>query len=475
MGLLEPGTAVLVEGLKARPDLNGKPAVVVAFAAERERYQVKMTATEEELYLRPANVSAAAPSGNAASSGPPPEVPLAEETPASTDAAEPRPPARPPTTLEPGTGVELSGLKSRPDLNGKRGRVVSYVPDRERYHVVVLGTNEETYLRAANLEATPAAAEAVAAPAEPAPARGPPVPERTPEEEEEAAAKAAIARESIEAAALAAAAAPPPPVEEIKDDETLLKEFFSDISDASRDAEVERILSCFKLNPYEHLNLRFDATEDDIRRAFRKVSLMVHPDKCKHEKAKAAFDAIGQAQQLLGQAEVKRELDFNLGRAREAVIKAWRKETRNDVVLRVRFNGNRDAQQAAFLESDDFHERWKLEGRKNIVDLEWRRRKLTLRIKAEEERVEREEKEEFQELKRKRKGEKNWNSEAAREGRVGGWREFMGEKKKKKKHKVAGETKAPKLRKEERASEEAYHGLDKSKRVLRPDEVSKAW
>ena len=36
MGLLEPGTAVLVEGLKARPDLNGKPAVVVAFAAERE-------------------------------------------------------------------------------------------------------------------------------------------------------------------------------------------------------------------------------------------------------------------------------------------------------------------------------------------------------------------------------------------------------------------------------------------------------
>ena len=110
--------------------------------------------------------------------GPSPEEPLAEETPASADAAEPRPPARPPATLEPGTGVELSGLKSRPDLNGKRGRVVSYVPDRERYHVVVLGTNEETYLRAANLEATPAAAEAVAAPAEPARARPPSPSER---------------------------------------------------------------------------------------------------------------------------------------------------------------------------------------------------------------------------------------------------------------------------------------------------------
>ena len=71
--------------------------------------------------------------------------------------------------------------------------------------------------------------------------------------EEETAAKAAIARESIEAAAAAAAAAPPPPIEEIKDSETLLKEFFSDISDATRNAEVDRILSCFKLNPYEHL------------------------------------------------------------------------------------------------------------------------------------------------------------------------------------------------------------------------------
>ena len=67
---------------------------------------------------------------------------------------------------------------------------------------------------------------------------------------------------------------------------------------------------------------------------------MVHPDKCKHEKAKAAFDAIGQAQQLLGTEDVKRELDFNLGRAKDAVTKAWKKETRNDAVLRVRFNGN---------------------------------------------------------------------------------------------------------------------------------------
>ena len=33
-------------------------------------------------------------------------------------------------TLKPGTGVELGGLKARPDLNGKYGRVVMYVRER---------------------------------------------------------------------------------------------------------------------------------------------------------------------------------------------------------------------------------------------------------------------------------------------------------------------------------------------------------
>merc|ERR1711920_1085934 len=69
----------------------------------------------------------------------------------------------------------------------------------------------------------------------------------------------------------------------------LLKSFLDDVRDDVRDAEVERILSCFRLNPFEHLNLRFDATDADVTRAYRHISLMVHPDKCKHERAKEAF------------------------------------------------------------------------------------------------------------------------------------------------------------------------------------------
>jgi DnaJ family protein C protein 8 len=47
----------------------------------------------------------------------------------------------------------------------------------------------------------------------------------------------------------------------------------------------------FKLNPYERLNLRFTATPEDIRKQYRKLSLMVHPDKCKHSQAAEAFDS----------------------------------------------------------------------------------------------------------------------------------------------------------------------------------------
>lgn len=67
--------------------------------------------------------------------------------------------------------------------------------------------------------------------------------------------------------------------------------FFADVKEVDRDNEVNRVLWAFKLNPYEKLNLRFDATVEDIRKAYRKLSLMVHPDKCKHPKAGDAFDS----------------------------------------------------------------------------------------------------------------------------------------------------------------------------------------
>lgn len=73
--------------------------------------------------------------------------------------------------------------------------------------------------------------------------------------------------------------------------EICVKEFFSEVRQVDRDNEVTRIIWAFKINPYEQLNLRFDASPDDVRRQYRKLSLLVHPDKCSHPQARQAFES----------------------------------------------------------------------------------------------------------------------------------------------------------------------------------------
>lgn len=91
-----------------------------------------------------------------------------------------------------------------------------------------------------------------------------------------------------------------------------LQEFFQGVKETDRENEVYRILGAFKLNPFEQLNLKFDASVDDVKKAYRKASLLVHPDKCKHPKAQDAFEMLGQAQQALNNEDKMRELRYVL-------------------------------------------------------------------------------------------------------------------------------------------------------------------
>lgn len=384
--------------------------------------------------------------------------------------------------IEPRTAVQIHGIKAKPELNGKRGMVMGYAPERMRYRVridVGEGTggkeSEEVYLKPENVIAVKTKEEKKV--------KEPPTEKKedtrgrdtavatTSAAEDEAPEMSSMAKPMEEIVPNPDAVAPP--IEEIKDSETLLKEFFKDVSDAKRDAEVERVLSSFKLNPYEFLKLHFDCEMKEIPRAYRKLSLLVHPDKCKHKDAKAAFDALGQAQKLLLDEDFKRALDFNLQQARDSVLKNWKKEAREDAVLRVKYQGNKEGMFEDFCKTDEFHERWKYEARNYIVDLEWRRRKLALRIKGEEKRVTEEEKAEAAQRRQEYKEKKEWEREDKREERVSGWRDFM-KGKKAKKSKFTGEFKPPSLKTETNAKDKKAYALEKD-RVLRPDELKKAF
>nr|GLL43245.1 dnaJ homolog subfamily C member 8 [Ipomoea trifida] len=202
----------------------------------------------------------------------------------------------------------------------------------------------------------------------------------------------------------AATTATPRPITSAEED-ALLKQFFAEVSEVERDNEVNRILSCFKLNPFEYLNLSFDSSLDDVKRQYRKLSLLVHPDKCKHPQAKEAFGALAKAQQLLLDPQ---ERDYVLNQviaAKEELKSKWKKQVKKDTASKLK--------------------------------------SLVSEISEEEGRLKKDEEEQKEMWKRKREHEEQW--EGTREKRVSSWRDFMKGGKKVKK----GEIRPPKLKTED--------------------------
>ena len=258
----------------------------------------------------------------------------------------------------------------------------------------------------------PAAAPARSHPNEADPPTAKDVPERVGEHQQQnGETEKATTKTDADDADAADAPPPQPPL----GDEALLASFFAEVKSADRDAEVNRILGAFKLNPYEKLGVRFDADAGEVARAYRKSSLLVHPDKCSHPRAADAFDLLGAAAASLRDgAEGLDELRFVLDSARE--------QLRAERLAALVVGGGAQGVQAAWERSEAFHERWRALSRESLARNEFKRRKLTLRLKETEERLAGEAKAERKKAKTERKSEKAW--EKSREGRVGAWRDF---------------------------------------------------
>lgn len=96
----------------------------------------------------------------------------------------------------------------------------------------------------------------------------------------------------------------PPSYQESKeDDEKVQRTFIDSIDDIPEDPaemekrmsrerimffqelEMDRVLSAFKLNPYDVLECPMEADQKTITKIYRKKSLLIHPDKVKDRKS----------------------------------------------------------------------------------------------------------------------------------------------------------------------------------------------
>ncbi|KAJ4750806.1 hypothetical protein LUZ62_085211 [Rhynchospora pubera] len=226
-------------------------------------------------------------------------------------------------------------------------------------------------------------------------------------------------------------------------EEDLLKSFMAEVSEVERDNEVQRILGSFKLNPFEHLNLPFDVSTDDVKKQYRKLSLLVHPDKCKHPQAKEAFGALAKAQQLLLDPQERGYILDQVTAAKEELRAKRKKELKKDNASRIKATVDEGKYEEQYERSEEFQVQLKLKVREILAEKEWRRRKMQMRISEEEGRLKKDEEKTKEMWKRKREHEEQW--EETRENRVSSWRDFMKTGNKGKK----GEIKPPKLKTED--------------------------
>jgi len=196
----------------------------------------------------------------------------------------------------------------------------------------------------------------------------------------------------------------------------------------------------FNLNPYDVLQIDPDQPLSDVKKKYRAMSILVHPDKNQddQDRAQKSFEAVNKAYKTL-------ENEEGLRRCKEIVEEA--KVLTDEMIKQKKKALKKEGKSQDVPEDTDEKYRHAVYVKtcKLFADLE------RLRISRETQDMhERKRKAEDEETEKEQKADqKEWNKnfEASREGRVGSWRSFI--KKPKKHHSKTG-VKPPKLKTEKR-------------------------
>ena len=87
----------------------------------------------------------------------------------------------------------------------------------------------------------------------------------------------------------------------------------------TRESQMDRLTTKTYFNPYDVLELGAEASEVEIKRKFRLLSMLVHPDKNKHEQAGHVFNIVDKAYKTLLDVDKRRTFQRVMREAKEIV------------------------------------------------------------------------------------------------------------------------------------------------------------
>lgn len=234
----------------------------------------------------------------------------------------------------------------------------------------------------------------------------------------------------------------------------LFQNFYSEVKQIEkRDSvltskqQIDRLLrpgsSYFNLNPFEVLQIDPEATDEELKKRFRQLSILVHPDKNQDDpdRAQQAFEAVDKAYKLLLEGEQKKRAVDVIQAGREYVehmMKEKKKQLKKEG-------------KPQYVEEDDpemFRQAVYKQTMKLFAELEIKRKEREAKDMHERKRAREEEIETHEKAKRDREWQKNF--EETRDGRVDSWRTFQAKGKTKKEKKNRSFLKPPKVKMEQR-------------------------
>ena len=177
------------------------------------------------------------------------------------------------------------------------------------------------------------------------------------------------------------------------------------------------------LNPYYVLQLGTDATEEDIKYRYRKLSAKVHPDKLIGvENAREAFEQVKNAYSKVLDGNQRTLITLHMENIRKDVMRERKKLSITSVATA---NDGPNSSAAATTSSESIDEEVRNRTMKLFADMEMERRRAEKNIHSYTVHEKTLLEEEQDRLKKEYEFQKDWSKEERMGHRVGNWRDFQ--------------------------------------------------